>query len=107
MDKVKIRMIISNIFFGLLFIPSLFLAAISGMMFDAPGSENIYTLLFFSSVLSFPLLIILSIPSTWIFYELKKYKISFFVSLLPFLSIFLFILSFFLIVIVCDGNFGC
>ncbi|NUJ97233.1 hypothetical protein HGA92_00405 [Candidatus Gracilibacteria bacterium] len=106
--KTKIGVMICNIIFVLLLLPSLFISAMSGMMFDAPGSENsTYTILLFSSVVSFPLLIILSIPFSGIFYKFQKYNISLIVALSPLLSIIFFALSLYLLGVMCNGNFVC
>ena len=106
--KIRTRIIICNIIFGLLFYPSLFITGISAMMFDAPGSENpIYTIMLFMSIASFPLLAILSIPASWIAYKLKKYNIAKMLALSPLLSIVFFAISFFLLNIMCNGSFGC
>ncbi|EKD70349.1 MAG: hypothetical protein ACD_46C00560G0002 [uncultured bacterium] len=106
--KTKNTIIVCNIIFGLLFLPSLFISAMSVMMFDAPGSENsFYTMLLFLSVISFPLLAIISIPISWIVYKFQKYNIAIIVALSPILSIVFFALSWYLLYVMCNGRFVC
>jgi len=106
--KTKTRIITYNIIFGLLLLPSLFFSVMSIMMFDAPGSENSpYTIMLFISVISFPLLVILSIPASWVFYKFQKYSTSLMVALLPLLSIISYAIFLCLLIVMCDGKFVC
>jgi len=82
-----IILIVTSIFFALAIIPGIYIAMMSVMLFDAPGSEkNPAVLAFFYTVVSFPILCGVSFTS-WIFFILKLYKTSVVVSLLPLLSL--------------------
>lgn len=82
-----ITLIIATIFFSLAVIPAIYVAMMSVMLFDAPGSEkNPSVLAFFYSIVSFPVMCVVSNVS-WIFYALKLYKAAIIVSLSPLLSL--------------------
>ncbi len=90
-DKPKksalVTLIIMTALFALLVIPGIWISAFSFMLFDAPGSDSsIFVISLFLSVISFPVLVLVSF-SSWIFFFLKKYKTAVIVSLLPFVSI--------------------
>jgi hypothetical protein len=90
-----VTLIISTILFLLLIIPGIYVAMMSVMLFDAPGStENPSVVAFFYSIVSFPVMCGLS-PISWIFYAFKLYKTALFVSLSPILSIIAIIIMFF------------
>lgn len=92
---VLITLIISTILSLLLIIPGVYAAMMSVMLFDAPGStENPSVVLFFYSLVSFPVMCGLSNVS-WIFYTLKLYKTAMVVSLSPLLSILTIMIMFF------------
>jgi hypothetical protein len=90
----------------------------SPMLFDAPGSNGNHWLnLSFYSLLSFPVLCVLSIAGSWIVWSKTRdwpaeraaqgrwYRIG--VAALPMISILLFALGFLMIEWLCDGSFSC
>ena len=80
----------------------------SVMSFDAPGSESIFlTNLFVYSQLTFPVVIIIAIIGSWIFYRKNKHKEAIILNFLPILNITLAILAFLLLEIFCEGRFAC
>lgn len=82
-----ITLIIATIVFALAVTPGVYVAMMSVMLFDAPGStENQSVLNFFYSIVSFPIMCIVSNVS-WIFYAFKLYKTAIFISLSPLLSL--------------------
>jgi len=90
-----VTLIITTILFLLLITPGVYVAMMSVMLFDAPGStENPTVVGFFYSIVSFPVMCGLS-PVSWIFYALKLYKTAIIVSLSPVLSIIAIIITFF------------
>jgi uncharacterized BrkB/YihY/UPF0761 family membrane protein len=102
----KMALIIINILFGVSLMPAVVMAIFSPMLFDAPGSEkSSLTWFLLYGILSFPVLIIISIIATWIFYFTKNYKLALWVSLSPLLSIAWIILAFILIIVLQNGNF--
>jgi pheromone shutdown protein TraB len=88
-DKNKNKITNINAIFGLLFPFSLMGAIVSPMMFDAPGSnESFSTWVFFLSIFSFPIVILIAIITSLIFlFILKSYKKSLMFSLLPMVNI--------------------
>ena len=106
--KYKIGIILSNLIFGLLFIPSLVMFVFSPMIFDAPGSTTSpFTILFWLSIFSFPFAVIISIVCSWILYNSKKYLSALLISLLPILNIILYFLSSLMMDYFCNGSFVC
>jgi len=90
-----VTLIITTILFLLLITPGVYVAMMSVMLFDAPGStENPTVVGFFYSIVSFPVMCGLS-PISWIFYALKLYKTAIIISLSPVLSIIAIIITFF------------
>lgn len=76
--------IITTSIFSVLLLGSLGPAIMSPMMFDAPGSlENNGIIILFISVFTFPLVCLVSIIATWVFFGFKKYRASRISSLLP------------------------
>ena len=68
-----IILIVASVVFTLAVTPGVWAAMMSVMLFDAPGSEhNPAVLAFFYTIVSFPILCILSLAS-WIFYAFKLY----------------------------------
>ena len=69
----------------------------SVMLFDAPGStENYSVFAFFYSIVSFPVMCILS-NVNWIYYAFKLFRTAIFVSLSPILSLIAMTILFFAI----------
>ena len=82
-----ITLIIATVVFALAVTPGVYVAMMSVMLFDAPGStENASILNFFYAIVSFP---IMCIPSnvSWIFYAFKLYRTAIVISLSPLLSL--------------------
>lgn len=91
---LRIWLIISNVIFGLLAIGSIYPILLSPMMFDAPGSEtNPGIALLLISLLSFPVVVILSIVMSWRFFMKKSFKKALNYSLIPFISLILMLLG--------------
>lgn len=66
-------------------IPALF----SPMMFDAPGStENPFTVALFLSVISFPVVSLLSIVISWLLYAFDRPRAAWLLALTPLIPIF-------------------
>jgi hypothetical protein len=82
--KTRLILIIATIFFALSVIPALFTAMMSVMIFDS--GINATRIIFYSFIVSYPLICLLSFLS-WIFYGYKKYAVAIFISLLPLLNI--------------------
>ncbi len=106
MIRIIIRII--HIIFGIAFPFSVYVALLSPMMFDAPGStENILVWLLFIAVFTFPLMILTSIIASWgIARSGKGYKMALVCSLLPCLNIALFFISMGCIEIFQNGSFA-
>jgi hypothetical protein len=82
-----ITLIVATIVFALAVTPGVYVAMMSVMLFDAPGStENTSILNFFYAIVSFPVMCIVSNVS-WIFYAFKLYKTAIYISLSPILSL--------------------
>lgn len=104
--KNMAALIIINIIFGLALIPACVMAMFAPMIFDAPGSQNSsLTWFLFYAILSFPVLIVISIVATWIFYFTRHYKLAFWISLMPLLSVGWMVLAFALLQTLQGGNF--
>lgn len=107
-SRLKTWLIIINVFFGLCMIPAFFMALMSVMLFDSPGStESSLTWTLFFSLISFPILCLLSIPFTWVFYKKEKPKAALWVSLSPLFSVLFIIIAFVLLEVFCNGQFNC
>jgi hypothetical protein len=73
--------------FALAVTPGVYMAMMSVMLFDAPGStENTSIVAFFYAIVSFPVMCIVSNVS-WIFYAFKLYRTAIIISLSPLLSL--------------------
>jgi hypothetical protein len=106
--KLMVLNIISSIFWVFMCFPVFYLFAFSAMLFDAPGSESSpFTLMLFYSIISFFPAVFFSIPGSWVFYILKKSKLTIVFALLPFLSIISGLAAFVLISTVCSGSLVC
>ena len=65
--------ILASVVWGLAFFPGLVGAALSGMMFDAPGSmENPVAWINALIIVSFPLLCLVAIVGSWIAFPFQK-----------------------------------
>lgn len=82
--KVFLTMLISQIFFGLFTLVWLFVALMSVMMFDNPGTENVFwpVLLFIVNWL-YPVALILSIIISWVLYRYNKMKTAVTIAMIP------------------------
>jgi hypothetical protein len=82
-----ITLIIATILFALAVTPGVYVAMMSVMLFDAPGSaENTSIVYFFYAIVSFPVMCIVSNVS-WIFYAFKLFRTAIIISLSPILSL--------------------
>lgn len=98
-------LIVINILFGLVLIPACVMVMFSPMLFDAPGSQDSWlTWFLLFGFLSFPVLIVISIIATWVFYAAHHYKIAFWVSLLPLVSVGWIVLALILLQTLQGGN---
>lgn len=87
--KTRLTIILANIFFVLLVVPGIMVAFKSVILFDSPGSEsNPVIIVMFLTVVSFPVIVFLSLGS-WVLYSYRKYKASVIISFLPFVNIFI------------------
>ena len=100
--------ITSTVFGGMFVVLSFPLLIASVMMFDSPGSQgNPPTVLLFWSVISFPILCLFSIVGSWVLYRFTKDTAARLVSLLPLVSVLLFLAGWFWLDMSCGGNFDC
>jgi hypothetical protein len=82
-----IILIIATIVFALAITPGVYVAMMSVMLFDAPGStENTTIVYFFYAIVSFPVMCVVSNVS-WIFYAFKLFRTAIFISLSRFLAL--------------------
>ncbi|MGO4695880.1 hypothetical protein AB4Z50_16525 [Paenibacillus sp. 2TAB26] len=82
--KVFLTMLISQILFGLFTLVWLFVALMSVMMFDSPGSENLFwPVLLFIVIWLYPVALILSIIASWVLYRFNKMKIAVTIAMVP------------------------
>ena len=99
--------IISIVWFLSLF-PALFLAMFSPMMFDAPGAtSSAWTIAVASALLSYPVVVVLIIILSWVFFAKQKHKAALILSLVPAVWILINIVLWISIEIFCDGSFTC
>ena len=88
-------LIILNVVFGILIFPAGLIAMFSAMMFDSPGSENeIWKLVMYYSINSYPFVTILSIVLTWTVLPLKGYNWAYYMAILPLIPIGLMFVAF-------------
>lgn len=84
---IKIITIIIDAIFCLLFPFSIVAAMVSPMVFDAPGSmEDFYNHVFFYANFTLPIVILISVITSFILLKLKSYKKAFIFSLLPLIN---------------------
>lgn len=77
-------LITASVIYGLVFIPSLGMAMMSPMLFDAPGSlENRMLWVVFYSIMGLPLSIFVALPCMWIAYKREIRRGALLFSLLP------------------------
>lgn len=85
---MKIIALVANILWTLALIPTLMMAMMSPMMFDAPGSEKqtfLWVLLW--ATLFLPVLILISQVFAWIKFFSGNYPLSFKIGLIPLLDV--------------------
>jgi hypothetical protein len=86
--------IVASVVWGVLFFAGLFMAMMSPMMFDAPGSEkNGHVIVMFVSVLAFPILCLVSILATWLTWRFTRDAVIAGRRLLPLVAALLPVLS--------------
>lgn len=85
---MKTNVIIVNVIFLVILIPSLFAALMSPFMFDAPGSEKSHkTWILFGCMICLPVLIIIAQVISWIAFRNQNYNLAFKINALPALNI--------------------
>ncbi|MEA5459904.1 hypothetical protein VB796_12690 [Arcicella sp. LKC2W] len=95
---MKTAIIIINIIFLLILIPSVMSAIMSPMMFDSPGSEkSSKTWILFSCMIVLPILIVIAQIISWIAFFKKNYVLAITINALPTIDILLIGLIFFII----------
>lgn len=101
--------LIVNVLFGAIGLLSIFVALMSVMLFDAPGSENnTYLWVLFWLLALFPVSCFFSIMVSNIFiFKYQQYKKALWVFIVPCILVVLIISSVVLIEINCGGNFVC
>lgn len=77
--------LIVSLLFGVSLLPALGACMMSPMLFDAGESTAAWTML--ALVLSYPLLVIISLPLAWILYRRQSYRAALGVSFLPLISV--------------------
>ncbi|MEM6298432.1 MAG: hypothetical protein AAF740_07070 [Bacteroidota bacterium] len=104
---MKTAVIIINIIFLLLFLPSLGLLMPTVMMFDAPGStESPYTIFTAISFVLIPVGILVAQGVSWYFFAQKSYATAFWFSLVPLIPVLCAVLGFVLIEVFQGGRFS-
>jgi len=107
-DIKKIITLVLNCIWVLSFLPALGVSQMSIMIFDAPGSQDsTFTIMLFLSIVSFPIMTLIAVIGSIICFIIKKTKAAFIISLLPFISVIMTIISLILITVICDGSFSC
>lgn len=95
---MKSTVIIINIIFLIILIPSIFGAMMSPMMFDAPGSEKSRkTWTLFWCMVALPISIIITQIISWIAYSNQNYDLALRINALPAFDILIIIFMFFII----------
>ena len=83
-DRAKKFLGTTTIIIGVIWIPSLMLAGLSGMMFDAPGSDkNPLLWFFFFSFLAFPVLCVASVIASWLLFAHGRHTAASFIAVIP------------------------
>jgi hypothetical protein len=94
---MKTAVIIINIIFLIVLIPSAMSAIMSPMMFDAPGSDkSTKTWILFSCMVILPILIIIAQIISWIAFFKQNYKLAMMINALPTVDILLIGILFFI-----------
>jgi len=94
---MKTAVIITNIIFLIILIPSAMSAIMSPMMFDAPGSDkSTKTWILFSCMVILPILIIIAQIISWIAFFKQNYKLAMMINALPTVDILLIGILFFI-----------
>lgn len=95
---MKSTVIIINIIFLIILIPSIFGAIMSPMMFDAPGSEKSKkTWALFWCMIALPISIIITQIISWIAYSNHNFGLALKINALPALDVLIIIFMFFII----------
>lgn len=109
-NKWLLRLI--SLIWGVLLLPAIFLSMMSVMIFDSPGSEtSLLTIIFALSTMTAPLvLLVASIGGFRLSFSKElsqKNSTAEIYMLLPFLNIVLFVTTFTLLELFCNGEFSC
>lgn len=95
---MKTPVIVTNVIFLIILIPSIFGAMMSPMMFDAPGSmESNKTWILFGCMAALPILIIIAQIISWIAFKNQNYNLALKINALPVFDIVVIIFMFFFI----------
>jgi len=87
-NRARNWLIAATVLFAIGGLLSLLPAMMSGMMFDAPGSErNPATIAIFVSVISFPVVCVLSILVSWILYRCGRLEAALLASAAPLVNL--------------------
>lgn len=103
---------LTSLIWGIAFFPAIFISMMSVMIFDSPGSEtSLLTVIFALSTMTAPLvLLVASIGCFRLSFSKKlsqKNSAAKIYMLLPFLNIVLFVTTFALLEMFCNGEFSC
>jgi len=88
-------LMLNTIIFGLGFIPSLVIAAVSLFIFDAPGStEKTSNWILFSLMFTQPIVIVISMGTSWYLYNKQIFPLAAWISSISWLYVFFWIIVF-------------
>ncbi|MFT3709733.1 MAG: hypothetical protein QM817_19060 [Archangium sp.] len=113
-SKPTVALIATGVW-GAGFVLGLLMTAMSVMLFDAPGSENVvWTQLLFASVASAPVLCVLSVIGSWVAWLVTRNQeagrgrvLRASIALLPLLSVVFVVIASVLLQVKCGGSFSC
>ncbi len=107
-NNTRIYLIIANIIFGILILPSLPMIMMSAMMFDSPGSEDsVPTITLVISLVAYPFVTVIGIVTGWILFTRKIHLLAIVFASLPILNIIIGIAAIIYMALFCDGSFAC
>lgn len=87
-NTTSIILILSNVIYGISLLPAFVFILISPMLFDNPNStKQLSTIILAASILSYPILVIVSIILGWTFYKAKGYIKARWIVLIPLIAL--------------------
>ncbi len=94
--KISLVILLFNtVLFSLAFLPATALAFFSPMVFDAPGSDqDPGIVLYFWSILTFPVVVLITLSSSWLLYRQGYYWWAASISFLPWINTALLVVAF-------------